>query len=65
MQEISWRGPHDNMSSTKCSNKGVPYAKLWYVVYYDPGEHTITQAIVDNYALPCVAADNICELDVW
>ena len=44
------------MSSTKCSNKGVPYVKLQYVCY-DPGEHTITQANVDHYALPCVVAD--------
>jgi hypothetical protein len=45
------------MSSTKCPNKGVPYVKLQYVVCCDPGEHIITQASVDRYALPCVVAD--------
>lgn len=45
------------MSFTKCSNKGVPYVTLQYVVCHDPGQHIITQASEDHYALPCVVAD--------
>jgi len=55
VQEV-WRGLHDNMSYTKCSNKGVPYVKLQYVACRDAGEHTVTQANVDRCALPCVIA---------
>ena len=44
-------------STTKGSNKRVCHVKLQYVFCLQFEKHTITQANVHRYALPCVVAD--------
>jgi hypothetical protein len=54
IQEVYFRA---DTPCTKGSNKRVCPVKLQYVICLQLEKHTITQAKVHHYALPCVVAD--------